>query len=202
MTIKSIFALAIITASTLFMTGCLTAPKGYTLVESRPRVMATQLEIPSDTNVLRFAATRGVWDSDVMLEGIIVRKGAISFIGSNGSITFAPDNNVYIRVFGQQDQAFPLTARNIQFHLYENPIMDCRHMIKPNALKEFRMRNNNSPWQYSPELIANYHNKFWLIDIPYLVSEDFDGELGTLKIIPPEGGWNDFSDSCSRFLSK
>ncbi len=202
MTIKTLFPTALITFATILMTGCSTPPKGYTLVESLPRVMSTQLELPTDTNVFRFAATRGVWDSDVMLEGITVRKGAISFIGNNGSITFTPENTVYIRVFGQQDEAFPLTARNIQFHLYENPVMDCRHMIKPNALKEFRMKNNNGAWQYSPDLNATYRNKYWLIDIPFLVSEDFDGDLGGLKIIPSPGGWNDFSDSCSRFLTK
>jgi len=39
-------------------------------------------------------------------------------------------------------------------------------------------------WDYLPKLIAVFSNGYWLVDIPFERSSDFDGDMGTLTIVP------------------
>ncbi len=197
-TIKNLFPIAVL-AGCIVMTGCCTPPDGYTVIRNHPRFMKTHLDYPSDTSVLRFAATRGLWESDVMLEGVVVRKGTLTFMGSNGSITFTAGHSILIKMLGQQEASFPLCSLNIRFHLYETPLMECQSMIEPHFMQEWFMRNGKGTWNYSPRLTATFSNNFWLIDIPVIQSPDFDGDAGTLNIIPPPGTWGNFQESCSKF---
>jgi len=198
--LKPLFSLAAAISGCIIMIGCCTAPDGYTVIRNHPRILDTQLEYPSNTNILRFAATRGLWESDVLLEGVVVRKGTVTFIGRNGSITFTADNSIFVRVPGQQDATFPLCSRNIHFHLYETALMDCQSVIDPGFMKDWHMRNGAGNWNYSPRLMATFVNNYWIIDIPVQPSPDFDGDMGNLKIIPSPGIWGNFIQSCSKFV--
>ena len=176
---------AVTILAVVFMVGCRSAPEGYTVIRNRLRVSETPISFPTDTNVLRFAVRKGSWESEVRLQDVVVRKGLLTFQGNDGSISFTTNNSILVRRQGQTDTTFPMRFQDVRFHLCEKHVMTFQDAIEPHFKEEWLKQNGtNVYWNFSPKLIAVFSNDYWLVDIPFDKSPDFDGDTGRLTVIP------------------
>ena len=166
----------------LSVAGCCSVPKGYTVVRNHIRLFDTPLTFPTDTNVLRFAASKGLWASRICLRDVVVRKGSLTFCGSDGRISITTNNSILAMKHGQKDATFPMQSKWGQFCFdLETHLLHFQNAIDARWWDDHSQRGI---WDYSPKMIAVFTNGYWLVDIPFERSSDFDGDMGTLTLIP------------------
>jgi len=170
--------------------GCCSAPAGYTLVRNGLRLSETHLDFPTETNVIRLAVRDGAWESKLWLRGTDVRKGCLTFIGSDGDLSFVPTNSLVVRKNGEKENVFPLRTQSVCFNLLsenfpdEQRAMLFQREVTSDVLEKWIKAEGTNIWRISPGLIAAQTNGFWLIEIPFVKSADFEGNTGRLTVIP------------------
>jgi len=148
--------------------GCCSAPKDYMLITNRLRVFETGITFPK-TNVFRLAVCKGNRRTSLLLDNVKVQKGTLSFRGVDGSLSFTTNNLMVFRKNGQNDVIVP--QQEVWFRLWEYPqSISTRGVYKDDA--------------FSPYLIVSSSNGYWLVDIPFSRSSDFEGCMGRLLIVP------------------
>gem|GEM_PF-5888870 len=166
------------------MIGCHSAPEGYTVIRNRFRIFETPLSFPTDANVLRFAVAKRSRQTQVRVENIVVRKGRLTFSGSDGAISFTTNNSIVVSKNGQKDMTFPLFSQSVRFDLFEEHLMYVQGSIDPKSWTKWYEQKGNNVDNFSPALIAVLSNNYWLVDIPIMRSSDFDGDMGRVIINP------------------
>lgn len=168
----------------LLFAGCVVISSEYISVPNRMRLSETLLNFPDGTNVLRFAAEKGAWQSRVRLRNVVVRKGTLTFHGTDGSVLFTTNGTGVVKMTMLQDVVFPMREPQICFYLDEQS-MRIDGGVDPKAKWKWMEQNKVTDLRaLSPKLKSLFTNGYYLIDIPFAKSEDFEGDVGELSIIP------------------
>ena len=166
------------------LAGCVVIPKEYINIPNRMRLSTTSLSFPEGTNVLRFATEKGAWQSRIRLRNVAVRRGTLTFYGKDGTVSFTTNNTLTVNMKMLDEVVFPMREQQICFYLDEQS-MHIDGGIDPKAKWKWIEQNGATDLRdLSPSLIFHFTNGYWLVDIPFDKSEDFDGNIGEMSIIP------------------
>lgn len=169
---------------------------GYTVIRNRLRLGPRPLAYPSSNGVIRVAAERGRLPADLVIHDFSVTSGTITFQGEDGALRLLNGNRLEVSKDGYETRVFNLGVQAVVMPLMDGKYVDNKQsmqfqrVILP-AQAEALERNvgKSHYWGMSPSLISSYSNSFYWISIPYIVSPDFNGDMGEATI---ESNWYDY----------
>ena len=161
--------------------GCYSVPDGYTLVRNRLRIAEQTLPFVPGTTRLRLAVADGIWESELTIWSITVRKGHVTFHGCDGSISVMTNGHMTVRRRNTEGVFPPRDASTwIDLDLNGSRAMLFQWSIDAVVCEQFQ----GDIMGLSPQLICSQSNRLLLIDVPISYSDDFEGSIGGLTLSP------------------
>lgn len=171
----------LIGAGVVRFAGCYSAPKGYTLVKNRLRLMEETVPFVVGTERLRLAVIDGIWESELRIQDIAVYRGHMTFHGADGSISVITNSSIIVRM-NQHENILAVGESSIRLELLGSQLMIFQWSLDSGANLMLQEKYGHDIWRLSPHLLCKESNGVFLIDVPISYSDDFEGSLGKMTI--------------------
>jgi hypothetical protein len=162
------------------MTGCTKSHEQDRLeIRSRLRLKPTPIALP-DSETVKLRVTTGGNTSTLWPQRVNIRRGAITFHGTNGYIRLTTNDTTVIKSDAlDHEVGVKMTpdTQHVRFHLSQAPFQMSINWSTIPSLSEYCKSNSCSYVDFCPKLMSVTNGNSLEVDIPIEKTDDFEGEV-------------------------